>query len=257
MLHLALDKAVSLRLITYNPTNECRAPSIQRQEMKTLPAEFVGPYLEEADRRGFLAIFYLELTSGLRRGELCALLLEDLDVETRVLSITKSALARGGKITIQPPKTKNSIRKVVLPQTTVNLILENHKHFEGNPIMFPNAATGGYIPPNRIYRVHTMILETIGAEHIRFHDMRHTFSTLAIQNGVDIKTLSGMLGHFSSSFTLDTYTHITQKMQEDAAHRVGSFIESSWTPTRPTMEELAALADEEDETWDEDSEIID
>lgn len=244
-LHLALDKAVSLRLITYNPTNECRAPAIQRQEMKTLPAEFVGAYLEEAEHRGLLAIFYLELTSGLRRGELCALLLSDLNVETRVLTINKSVLHHKGKIIIQPPKTKNSFRKVVLPQITVDLILQHHEKFGDNPIMFPHWETGEYIQPNYLYRVHCKMLEAIGAEHIRFHDLRHTFSTMAIQNGVDIKTLSGMLGHFSSSFTLDTYTHITQKMQEDAAQKVGTFIEASRAASNVVLDKPAMLEEQE------------
>lgn len=62
----------------------------------------------------------------------------------------------------------------------------------------------------------------------RFHELRHTFATLALQNGVDIKTLSGMLGHYSSGFTLDTYTHITDKMQQEAAEKVGSFMEMTF-----------------------------
>ena len=56
-------------------------------------------------------------------------------------------------------------------------------------------------------------------------DLRHTFATLALQNGVDIKTLSQMLGHFSSGFTLDTYTHVTDRMQEQAAEKIGNFME--------------------------------
>ena len=49
-----------------------------------------------------------------------------------------------------------------------------------------------------------------------FHDLRHTFATLALQNGVDIKTVSGMLGHFSAGFTLDTYAHVTTYAQKEA-----------------------------------------
>ena len=59
----------------------------------------------------------------------------------------------------------------------------------------------------------------------QMQDLRHTFATLAIQNGVDIKTLSGILGHYSSGFTLDTYTHVTQGMKQDAAEKMGRFME--------------------------------
>ena len=64
-----------------------------------------------------------------------------------------------------------------------------------------------------------------GIEHIRFHDLRHTFSTLSLQNGVDVKTLSNALGHYSAGFTLDTYTHTTQKMRREAANTIGSVID--------------------------------
>jgi len=63
-----------------------------------------------------------------------------------------------------------------------------------------------------------------GIEEIRFHDLRHTFATLSLQNGVDYKTLSRNLGHYSAGFTLDTYTHVTTQMQEDAARKIGGFM---------------------------------
>ena len=68
------------------------------------------------------------------------------------------------------------------------------------------------------------ILKDAGLEHIRFHDLRHTFATLALQNGVDIKTVSGMLGHFSAGFTLDTYAHVTTSAQKEAARTMGNVL---------------------------------
>ena len=78
--------------------------------------------------------------------------------------------------------------------------------------------------PETVARIHKRILRDAGLEDCRFHDLRHTFATVALQNGVDIKTLSGMLGHYSSDFTLDTYTHVTGDMQRTAAEIVGDFM---------------------------------
>ena len=78
--------------------------------------------------------------------------------------------------------------------------------------------------PDAFRRTHDKILKAIGAEHIRFHDLRHTFATLALQNGVDIKTVSGMLGHFSAGFTLDTYAHVTTSAKREAAKTMGNIL---------------------------------
>ena len=59
---------------------------------------------------------------------------------------------------------------------------------------------------------------------VRFHDLRHTFATLALQNGVDVKTVSSMLGHYSAGFTLDTYAHVTTDAQLKAAQTMGNIL---------------------------------
>jgi site-specific recombinase XerD len=68
------------------------------------------------------------------------------------------------------------------------------------------------------------VLERAGIPKVRFHDLRHTFVTSALQNGVDIKTVSGMLGHFSAGFTLDTYAHVTTSAQKEAAQTMGNVL---------------------------------
>ena len=71
--------------------------------------------------------------------------------------------------------------------------------------------------PDSVVNIHKKILKEAGLEHIRFHDLRHTFATLALQNGVDVKTVSAMLGHSSAGFTLAAYTHTTTAAQHQAA----------------------------------------
>ena len=74
------------------------------------------------------------------------------------------------------------------------------------------------------------VLKRTGLPKVRFHDMRHTFATVALQNGVDIKTVSGMLGHYSAGFTLDTYAHVTTAAQKAAANTMGSVLSGSLQP---------------------------
>ena len=70
----------------------------------------------------------------------------------------------------------------------------------------------------------------------RFHELSHTFATMALSSGVDAKTLSSMLGHFSAGFTLDTYTHITNEMQRGAAEKIGGFMETATAKPEPEPE---------------------
>ncbi len=131
---------------------------------------------------------------------------------------------REGTVEVSPPKTKNSIRRIVISEQAVELLLEEHNHHPQNPYMFPSPVTGTMYDPDAVGRIHKKLLKEAGLEDCRFHDLRHTFATLALQNGVDIKTLSGILGHTSSGFTLDTYTHVTTKMQQEAANKTGQFM---------------------------------
>ena len=78
--------------------------------------------------------------------------------------------------------------------------------------------------PDSVVNLHKKILKDAGLPHIRFHDLRHTFAMLALQNGVDVKTVSSMLGHYDAGFTLRTYTHATRQKQDEAAQAIGSFM---------------------------------
>ena len=225
MLHSAFERAVKERLIPRNPTDDCIAPKVQKVEMKTLRPEHLKSYLEAADVRGVLPMFYLELVSGLRKGELVALLWDDLDIQNRTISVSKQYIKNpSGKLTLSRPKTETSVRRVSIPQEAVDLLIREHEKHPENPYMFPSSATGEMYYPDSVVKLHEKILKDAGLEHIRFHDLRHTFATLALQNGVDIKTVSSMLGHYDAGFTLRTYTHATRQMQNQAAETMGNFM---------------------------------
>ena len=78
--------------------------------------------------------------------------------------------------------------------------------------------------PDSVLHMLHRVLKRAGLPKVRFHDLRHTFATLALKSGVDVKTLSGALGHYSAGFTLNTYTHATAQMRQDAADAIGGVI---------------------------------
>ena len=101
------------------------------------------------------------------------------------------------------------------------LLEQEHEKHPKNPYMFPSPVTGEMYHPDAIVKIHRKICKDIGLEHVRFHDLRHSFATTALQCGVDVKTVSTMLGHSSAGFTLNVYTHSTSRMQQEAARTVG------------------------------------
>ena len=225
MLHAALERAVKERLIPRNPTEDCVPPKPRKVEMQILPAQDMHAYLEAAKARDLLPMFYLELVSGLRKGELVALRWDDLDIQSNTISVSKQYVRNpDGSLELTRPKTENSVRLVSIPQAPVDLLIQEHEKHPHSPYLFPSPITGDMYHPDSVVNLHKKILKDAGLPHIRFHDLRHTFATTALQNGVDVKTVSSMLGHYDAGFTLRTYTHATRQMQQQAAEKMGNFM---------------------------------
>ena len=217
----ALEKAVQEGLIRMNPAVGCKLPPKKAREMQVLTREEIQRFLIHAKAEGYFELFLLELTTGLRRGELLALQWDDLNLETGELQVTKQVYrTKEDGLLISKPKTKSSIRTVSLPPTLLN-ILKEYKESVNSRWMFP-APVKEDSPLDPAYirtRLH-LILEHAQCKQIRFHDLRHTFATIALGNGMDVKTLSAMPGHVSAATTLDIYTHITDDMQRAAAANI-------------------------------------
>ena len=176
VLQAALKQAVKERLIPYNPCENCRIPPKDKKEMTILPPEKIGRYLQEAEKYGVLPMFYLELSSGLRRGELLALQWADLNVKERILTVNKQVTRMESELDVTEPKTKNSVRKVALSQQAVDLLVQEREQHPDNPILFPSPRAGGYWSPDAVSRINRKLLKNAGIEeHVRFHDLRHPY----------------------------------------------------------------------------------
>ena len=226
ILSSALKLAQEQRIILTNPAEGCALPKVEHREMKTLPVEQLQSFLREAKDSGVFELYYLELATGLRRGELLGLKWEDIDLEHGDLRVRRQIARINGKVVEAPLKTKNAYRTLPLAEDTISILNEQKKKVGNSPWVFPSA-TGGPISPDSVLHMLHRVLKRAGLPQVRFHDLRHTFATLALQNGVDIKTVSGMLGHFSAGFTLDTYAHVTTSAQKAAANTMGKLLSGS------------------------------
>ena len=219
----ALNLAIEQRLILTNPADACALPKLEHREMKTLPVEQLTSFLREAKESGVFEMYYIELATGLRRGELLGLKWSDIDLKHGNLRVQRQIARIDGEIVEAPLKTKNAYRTLPLSADAIDVLKTQKKKCGNSQYVFPSP-TGGPISPDSVLHMLHRVLKRAGLPKVRFHDLRHTFATLALQNGVDIKTVSGMLGHFSAGFTLDTYAHVTTAAQKEAANTMGGVL---------------------------------
>ena len=219
----ALKLAVEQRLIAHNPADGCALPKAERKEMQTLPVEQLTSFLREAKDSGVFALYYIDLTTGLRRGELLGLKWSDIDLEKGDLRVQRQIGRIDGKIIEMPLKTKNAYRTLPLSADAISVLKMQKCKVGNSEWVFPSPSGGPMSPDSVLHMLHR-VLKRAGLPKVRFHDLRHTFATLALQNGVDIKTVSGMLGHFSAGFTLDTYAHVTTSAKREAAKTMGNIL---------------------------------
>ena len=224
------------------PRQPCRSGRSSRHNGRCLPRDGhlgrrdPGVVLERArttnDR--YYAAWYLTATTGLRRGEALGLRWADLNLQTGRASIRQTLVCVNHEVQISSPKTTNSRRAIALDQGTIAVIL-GHRDAQAarkadvgdawpDHDLILTLTDGRPIHPERFSREFDRRIKRWGLPRIRLHDLRHTWATLALQAGVHPKVVSERLGHANISITLDTYSHVTPAMQEDAAETVAEFI---------------------------------
>ncbi len=178
---------------------------------------------EDSRALGILLCFY----TGIRLGELCALKWGDIDFEAGTMSIkrtvsrNKNFQSNGGKtiLLVGMPKSRKSIRIIPLP----NFLLElsnQMKMYAENENCYVLSGSDDPLDPRTYQRLFKKILDAAGVKKRKFHAIRHTFATRALELGVDIKTLSEILGHTNVSITLNTYAHSLMEQKKKAIDKL-------------------------------------
>ena len=214
LLQQCLDQVIRDGLLTENP-----AKAFRYRKSTTVKANIMTPlemedYLDAAERLGYLPMFMLALTTGLRQSELIALKWSDLDIENRTLTIAENRAVVRRELVEYGSQTR-SIR--LTPEVVDLLIMEHSKH-PSSPLMFMHPATQRPYSPQMVRRMHDEIIKEAGIDHIRYVDLRHTCAILALKNGMDTKELAQMLGHYRPTITrqnYEPYLLYTAKKDED------------------------------------------
>ena len=126
----AMKLAKEQKLIATDPTDGCALPKVEHKEMKTLPVEQLASFLREAKESGVFELYYVELATGLRRGELLGLKWEDLDLERGDLRVRRQIARINGEVAEAPLKTKNAYRTLPLAKDTIDVLNQQKRKWE-------------------------------------------------------------------------------------------------------------------------------
>ena len=214
-LRVALAWAVRSKVLDSNPVVGIKPPRFEGAERRVLSLPQAKAFLEAAKGDRLYALYYLALDTGMREGELFALQWENVDLERGVIRVVQTINTATGKM--GPPKTAKSRRRIDIgPQTRA--VLAAHKERmarEGQrgAFVFPSTRGTALSPPN--VRLRSFLPLQLKAEidpPIRFHDLRHTSATLALEAGAHLKMVSERMGHSSIMVTADLYQHVSETM---------------------------------------------
>ena len=216
----ALDRAVQDGLIRVNPATDCKLPNQAANNLTVLTREELQRFLIQAKEEGYFELFFLELTTGLRRGEVLALQWDDLELHTGELRVERQVYRANGELVVSAPKTRAALRTIVLPPALMG-VLKEYRQRVNSRWMFPSPKKeDSPLDPATVRKRLQTILDHAGCRKVRFHDLRHLFVTTALEKGMDVKTLSAIVGHVSAKTTLNVYTHVTDAMQRTAAAKI-------------------------------------
>lgn len=252
---MALRHAVRVGKITSNPAETVGAPPQRRRQVETIDPERAGRVFEELERTTPVcaAAAMLALATGARRSEICGLNWSDLDLDGRTISITKAYIdSRSGPELVET-KTAKSRRRASVPESALKMLSEWREIAQRETELFEVHLTGGTplfctadgvrLQPQSLSRAWRRACKRVGVS-IKFHALRHTFATTALEAGVPLPFVSNQLGHASITITADTYGHVAESFGRHAADAVGErFSDAFYPDSAPDLSLRSPTAD--------------
>lgn len=183
------------------------------------------------------AFYSVALSLGLRKGEALALTWADVNFDARTLTVSKTLKRLEGKLVVKCPKTESSNRTLDLPESLIVKLREHRRRqleeqmregtkWKDSGHVF-TTRVGTPIDPRKINKLLTALLKRAGIRHRRFHDLRHSFGTLLLAEGEQVKVISGLLGHSRTSITEDLYLHLLPEVRKAAVDLLDSLLSSN------------------------------
>jgi integrase len=237
---MALKKAVTKRKIPFNPNSLTEPIGKIDPDIKYLTPEEIADFLEKVSNDFWYPAFVTALGTGLRVGELAALQRSDFDFEKGFVKICRNVVrvktysddGPKTKLIIQTPKTKNSIRKVPLPVDVVNAVKALFKHqdeIRGNVVELHKEyfvfcwPDGAMVKPEYLNQHFKDLIKKYNFKDIHFHCLRHSYASMLLANGEDLRTIQENLGHAELSSVTALYTHVIDELKEKSARRLDGF----------------------------------
>ena len=231
MIHKALETGVEWEILKRNVSDGCTPPKIVKNEMKIWDAESRAKFFDFIKAHKYSDLLVFSVLTGARRGEICGLTWENVDLSDHRISIVKNIGRINGKGLIsRNPKTNRSRRSLALSPPAVKLLHEvrgkqlayqsiagDHWHATGYVFTQPD---GKPIDPDLVTKAFNKMVKEAGVPHLTPHGLRHAYASACLELGVSPKTVSQHLGHASISTTYDIYAHVIPELEDEAVRKV-------------------------------------
>ena len=229
-----LNDAIRWGLLVRNPAVYAAPPTPRRGELQVWTAEELRQFLDGVRDDRLYAAWRLAALTGMRRGEVLGLRWADLDLDGGWLAVRQTLIVVDNHPQVSEPKTARGRRRLALDPDTTGA-LRGHRRIQAAERLAAGSAwtiselvftrpDGALLHPEYVRRLFDRHLQRAGLPRIRFHDLRHTYATLALQAGVHPKVVSERLGHTTVAMTLDIYSHAIPALQQDAATAVAHLV---------------------------------